>query len=174
MRVRPRPPALFLRVLTLVYLLSGGVLVAAGASNARAAGSAALGVAVTGTSLVLAWLIAVRVPANPIPPALASITALAAATRAVEQWADSADSADPWPGSDLVAPLVQAIWPLQLVGYCLLLLAFPAASLRRRFALRVMSLGGLGIVLVLVGNWGTSAGDDFAGWRVAGGGGWIG
>lgn len=61
---------------------------------------------------------------------------------------------------------MQAVWPWQLVGFVLLLLAFPAESLRRRAAVRTLVACAFAIVLILIGNWGTRAGGDFAGWRV--------
>ena len=116
---------LVLAVLTGVHAVAGCVLVAAQLPDAGAATAAALVVAVTGAGLVLAWLIASRVSDNPVPTALATIAALAVAVPVVETWGNSARSSDPWPGAELAAPLVQAIWPLQLVGFGLLLLTFP-------------------------------------------------
>ncbi|MGA9749896.1 MAG: histidine kinase, partial [Nocardioides sp.] len=63
-------------------------------------------------------------------------------------------------------PLAQAIWPWQLVGFVLVLLAFPAESLRRPVAVRALLAGGSALLLILVGNWGTEPDGDFAGWRV--------
>ncbi len=123
-------------------------------------------VAVAGAGLVLAWLIARRVRMSPVPPALATISAFAVAVPAVEQWGASSTSSDPWPGAELASPLVQAIWPLQLVGFLLLLLSFPAESLRRRTALRALFAGATATLLILIGNWGTRTDGDFAGWRV--------
>ena len=149
-----------------VHAAAGCVLVAAQLPDVGAATAAALVVLVSATGLVLAWLIAKRVADNPVPTALATIAALAVAVPVVETWGNSARSSDPWPGAELAAPLVQAIWPLQLVGFGLLLLTFPSAPLRRPFSLRVLGVGLLGVVLVLVSNWGSRQGEEFTGWRI--------
>ncbi len=94
------------------------------------------------------------------------ISALAVLVAAIEDWGRSASSADPWPAAGLAEPLVQAIWPWQLVGFLLLLVTFPAASLRRPVARTVVATGATAGVLVLVGNWGTDATGGFSGWRV--------
>lgn len=90
----------------------------------------------------------------------------AVVTPAIEVWGRSSTGAKPWWGADVAAPLVQAIWPWQLVGFVLLLLTFPQASLRRRAAVRSLAAGAVSLVLILVGNWGTESGGDFEGWRV--------
>ncbi|MCY7396833.1 MAG: histidine kinase [Nocardioides sp.] len=164
MQIRPVPVTL--SALTVLAVASGAVLVVAELPDAAATTGTALEVLVAGAGLVLAWLIAVKAPRNPVPLALATIAALATATPAVEDWGASADTTDPWPGADIASPLVQAIWPLQLVGFGLLLLTFPAAPLGRRFARRVLVAGGAGTVLILIGNWGTRADAEFTGWRV--------
>lgn len=151
---------------TAVHVAAGGVLVATQLPDAGEVAAAGLIALVSAVGLVLAWLIAVRVAGNPVPTALATIAALAVVVPLVETWGKSATSADPWPGAELAAPLAQAIWPLQLVGFGLLLLTFPDAPLRRSVSLRVLGVGLVGVVLVLVSNWGTNQGDEFTGWRV--------
>jgi len=164
--VQIRPVPVTLSALTVLAVASGAVLVVAELPDATATTGIALEVLVAGAGLVLAWLIAVKAPGNPVPLALATIAALATATPAVEDWGASADTTDPWPGADIASPLVLAIWPLQLVGFGLLLLTFPGAPLGRRFARRVLVAGGAGTVLILIGNWGTRADAEFTGWRV--------
>ncbi len=161
-----RPVPVGLSLLTVLAVASGVVLVVAELPDAAATTGTALEVLVAGTGLVLAWLITVKAPGNPVPVALGTIAALATATPAVEHWGASADTTDPWPGAELAAPLVQAIWPLQLIGFALLLLTFPATPLSRPFARRVLAAGGAGTVLILIANWGTRADSEFTGWRV--------
>ena len=164
--MHPRPTGLALAVLTALYVTASGVLLAAalpaGADVARVGAE----VAVAGAGLVLAWLIARRVAMSPVPLALATISAFAVVVPAVEDWGASGTSSDPWPGAEVAVPLVQAIWPLQLVGFLLLLLCFPAQSLRRRTAVWTLVAFAAATLLVLVGNWGTRSDGDFAGWRV--------
>ena len=164
--MHPRPTNLALAALTALYVTAGGVLVVAALPEGAGVARVGAEVAVAGTGLVLAWLIARRVRLSPVPPALATISAFAVAVPAVEEWGASSTSADPWPGAEVAAPLVQAIWPLQLVGFLLLLLSFPAESLRRRTAVRTLVIGAIATLLILIGNWGTRADGDFAGWRV--------
>ena len=161
-----RPVSVALSLLTVLAVASGVVLVVAELPDAVATTGTALNVLVAGTGLVLAWLIAIKAPGNPVSVSLATIAALAIATPAVEHWGASADTTDPWPGAELAAPLVQAIWPLQLIGFALLLLSFPATPLSRPFARRVLAAGGAGTVLILLANWGTRADSEFTGWRV--------
>ncbi len=164
MRTRSVHPTLI--GLTLAYVLAGVVLVVAAVPDPGATAGAVLAVLVSGVGLVLAWLIAVRTIDNPVATALAVIGALAVVVPVVEDWGASAGTSEPWPASDFAAPLVQAVWPFQLVGFGLLLLTFPAAPLRRPFARRALCGGGAAVALILVGNWGTRAGDAFTGWRV--------
>ncbi len=164
--MHPRPTNLTLAVLTALYLTGSGVLVVAALPAGAEVARAGAEVAVAGVGLVLAWLIARRVRTSPVPPALATISAFAVVVPAVEDWGASSTSSDPWPGAEVAGPLVQAIWPLQLVGFLLLLLCFPAESLRRRTAVRTLVVGAIATLLILIGNWGTRTDGDFAGWRV--------
>ncbi len=165
--MRPRPTNLALAALTALYVTAGGVLVVAAAlSDEAQVARVGAEVVVAGASLVLAWLIARRVRTSPVPPALATISAFAVAVPAVEEWGASTTSSAPWPGAEVAGPLVQAIWPWQLAGFLLLLLRFPAESLRRRPAIWALVAGATAALLILVGNWGTRTSGDFAGWRV--------
>ncbi len=164
--MHPRPTHLALAALTTLYVVASGVLVAAALPAGAEVARVGAQIAVAGTGLVLAWLIAQRVRMSPVPPALATISAFAVAVPAVEDWGASSTSSNPWPGAELAGPLVQAIWPLQLVGFLLLLLSFPAESLRRRTAVRALAAGATATLLILIGNWGTRTDSDFAGWRV--------
>ena len=155
-----------LAALTTLYVVAGAGLVAAALPSGVDAVRVGADVALAGVGLVLAWLITVRVRQSAVPLALATISAFAVAVPAVEDWGASSTSAEPWPAAELAAPLVQAIWPLQLVGFVLLLLCFPAESLRRRTAVRTLVALALAVVLILIGNWGTREDADFTGWRV--------
>lgn len=161
-----QPTNLALAALTALYVTAGGVLVAAAQPDDADVARVGAEVAVAGAGLVLAWLIARRVVRSPVPLALATISAFAVVVPAVEDWGASSTTSEPWPGAEVVSPLVQAIWPLQLVGFLLLLLCFPAESLRRRTAVRTLVAAATAILLILIGNWGTHADGDFAGWRV--------
>jgi len=164
--VHPRLTLALLTALTAVYVVSAAILVvAARPEQAEVAGRAAQA-AVAGTGLVLAWLIARRVVTSQVPPALASISALAVLVPVVEGWGRSAASADPWPAAGLAEPLVLAIWPWQLLGFVFLLLVFPAEPLKRPAAVRTLVTIAAALVLILVGNWGTETNSEFAGWRV--------
>ena len=164
--MHPRSTHLALAALTALYVTAGSVLLAAALPEAAEVARVGAEVAVAGAGLVLAWLIARRVRTSPVPPALATISAFAVAVPAVEDWGASSTSSAPWPGADVAGPLVQAIWPLQLIGFLLLLLCFPAESLRRRTAVRALVAGGSATLLILIGNWGTRTDGDFVGWRV--------
>ncbi len=160
------PTNLVLAALTVLYATASSVRIAAAVPEGAEVARVGAESAVAGTGLVLAWLIARRVRMSPVPPALATISALAVVVPAVEDWGASSSSSNPWPGAEAASPLVQAIWPLQLVGFLLLLLCFPAESLRRRAAGRTLVTGATATLLILIGNWGTRAGGDFTGWRV--------
>ncbi|MFI6675908.1 histidine kinase [Kribbella sp. NPDC050470] len=67
--------------------------------------------------LGLSWLIAVRVPASPVGPALAWLAAFLVATPAVESWGDMSGG--------VVAVIGAGVWAWQLVGFLILLLVFP-------------------------------------------------
>ena len=164
--MHPRPTDLALAALTVLYVTAGGVLVAAALPEDAEVARVGVEVAVAGAGLVLAWLIARRVRSSPVPLALATVSAFAVVVPAVEEWGASSTSSYPWPGAEIASPLVQAIWPLQLVGFLLLLLCFPAESLRRRTAVRTLAAAAAAVLLILIGNWGTRADGDFAGWRV--------
>ena len=164
--MHPRPTTLALAALTTLYVTASGVLIAAALPGDAEVARTVAEVCVAGPGLVLAWLIARRIRTSPVPPALATISAFAVVVPAVEDWGASSTSSDPWPGAELAGPLVQAIWPLQLVGFLLLLLCFPAESLRRPTAVRTLVAGATATLLILIGNWGTRTDADFAGWRV--------
>ena len=164
--MHPRPTTLALAALTTLYVTASGVLIAAALPGDAEVARTVAEVCVAGPGLVLAWLIARRIRTSPVPSALATISAFAVVVPAVEDWGASSTSSDPWPGAELAGPLVQAIWPLQLVGFLLLLLCFPAESLRRPTAVRTLVAGATATLLILIGNWGTRTDADFAGWRV--------
>ena len=164
--MHPRSTSLALATLTVLYVTASGVLVAAALPEGVEVARVGAEVAVAGAGLVLAWLIARRVRTSPVPPALATISAFAVIVPAAEDWGASSTSSNPWPGAELAGPLVQAIWPLQLAGFLLLLLVFPAESLRRPAAVRALVAGAAATLLILIGNWGTRTDGDFAGWRV--------
>ena len=164
--MQPRKTLTVLAALTIVYALSAGALIADAMPGSTDVAGRTAEALVAGTGLLLAWLIAKRVVTSSVPPALATVSALAVLVPVIERWGRSAATADPWPAAQLAEPLVQAIWPWQLVGFVLVLLAFPAEPLRRPVAVRALLAGGSALLLILVGNWGTEPDGAFAGWRV--------
>ncbi|MGA9750022.1 MAG: hypothetical protein WBQ50_21420, partial [Nocardioides sp.] len=92
--MQPRLTLTVLAALTIVYVLSAAALITdAMPGPADVAGRTAEAL-VAGTGLLLAWLIARRVVTSPVPPALATVSALAVLVPVIERWGRSAATAD--------------------------------------------------------------------------------
>lgn len=76
--------------------------------------------AVLAVPVVLGTLLGVRVPANPVGPALSWVGAAPAAVFAVEEWGSS-----PWPGAGVVGVVSPGVWVWNLAGFVALCLVFP-------------------------------------------------
>ena len=144
---RPRPGVL---LPTVVFVVVTAVSLAAVLGPATA--SVAEWAVTTGLfapSVVVGFLLALRVPGSSLGPALAWVGTGPSVVLTLERWARTAASPMPWPGSvglSVVAP--QAIWPLIFVGLLNFLLVFPDGPLPGR-CWRVTTAGAV-IVPVLL------------------------
>lgn len=109
--------------------------------------------------VTLGWLIALRAPASPVAAPLAWTGAGAVGAPALENWALTHDTAQPWWGSGLAAVVgPEGFWPWQLVAFGWLLLAFPSGLLPGR---RWRALAGCApVAAVLIGVAMAGAGDE--------------
>lgn len=83
-------------------------------------------------SLALAWLIAIKVPASPVGPALALTATMPALVLTFEDWGATFGTNSQWPGAQLVAIVSAGSWPWLFLGFTALVLLFPDGLLPGR------------------------------------------
>jgi signal transduction histidine kinase len=83
-------------------------------------------------SLLLGWLVAVRVPDSPIGPALALTATMPAVAFTVEDWGSTYSSHTPWPGARTVEVISAGVWAWLFLGFAVLVLLFPDGLLPGR------------------------------------------
>ena len=76
-------------------------------------------------SLLLGWLVAIRVPRSPIGPALAWTSALPALVFTFEDWGHTYFTSDPWPAARTIAIVGAGVWAWLFIGFAFLILLFP-------------------------------------------------
>ncbi|TQJ18358.1 signal transduction histidine kinase [Kribbella jejuensis] len=83
-------------------------------------------------SLLLGWLIAVRVPTSPIGPALALTATVPSVVFTVEDWGTTVRTGHPWPAARVVDVVGAGAWAWLFLGFVTLVLLFPDGLLPGR------------------------------------------
>ncbi|MFD7156569.1 sensor histidine kinase [Kribbella sp. NPDC059898] len=83
-------------------------------------------------ALALGCLVAVRVPASPIGPALTLTATMPALVFTVEDWGSTARTAHPWPAARAVDVIGAGVWAWLFLGFVTLVLLFPDGLLPGR------------------------------------------
>ncbi|HWD81292.1 MAG TPA: histidine kinase [Kribbella sp.] len=83
-------------------------------------------------TLLLGWLVAVRVRASPIGPALALTATVPAVVFTVEDWGATARTSHSWPAAHAVDVVGSGVWAWLFLGFVTLILLFPDGLLPGR------------------------------------------
>lgn len=131
--VVPRPRRLVVAA-TVLFVAAAAVraVLAYGRPSIETPGYWPLTTAVLLPALLLGWLVAARVPASPIGPALALTATVPALVFTAEDWGATAQSPSPWPAASAVDAVAIGAWPWLFTGFVTLVLLFPDGSLPGR------------------------------------------
>ncbi|TQS41234.1 sensor histidine kinase [Cryptosporangium phraense] len=107
----------------------------------------AVTVAVLAVPVLLGVLLGIRVPGNPVGPALAWVGAAPSAAFAIEYWGASS-----WPAARVIGMVSPGVWVWNLAGFVALCLVFPNGLLPgRRWRRAALLTAGAGFLVNAVG-----------------------
>lgn len=106
------------------------------------------------------WIVFRHDHSSPVAPALAWTSGAISLTVGIETVAASSFTDSPLPLADVIAPVWNGVWTLQLAGVTALLIVFPDGKPAGWFWRCLPALGVAGAVMVCGGMWGTVRNAD--------------